>query len=112
MELSPFSLVLVGTGFTFLATALGSAMVYFVKDTVSEGLERAFLGFAAGVMTAASVWSLLLPAIEAAEEQGEDGWLPAAAGFALGGLFLMLLDRLLPHLHPGSQEAEGLPSSW
>ena len=112
MELSSLALVLVGTGFTFLATALGSAMVYFVKDTVSESLERAFLGFAAGVMIAASVWSLLIPAIESAGPQGKTGWLPAAAGFAFGGLFLMLLDRLLPHLHPGSEDAEGLPSSW
>ena len=112
MELSSLALVLVGTGFTFLATALGSAMVYFVKDTVSESLERAFLGFAAGVMIAASVWSLLIPAIESAEQQGKTSWLSAAAGFAFGGLFLMLLDRLLPHLHPGSEDAEGLPSSW
>ena len=74
-------------------------------------IRDSFLGFAAGVMIAASVWSLLIPAIDMAEEQGMIGWIPAAGGFVLGGLFLMLLDRLLPHLHPGSDSPEGMPSS-
>ena len=71
-----------------------------------------FLGFAAGVMIAASVWSLLIPSIEMAGEQGVPGWLPAAGGFALGALFLMVLDALMPHLHPGSSEAEGVHTSF
>ncbi|MDD2954869.1 MAG: ZIP family metal transporter [Oscillospiraceae bacterium] len=112
MEISSMTLVLIGTGFTFLATALGAAMVFFVRDSVPADFQRAFLGFAAGVMIAASVWSLLIPAVEMAQEQGMAGWLPAAGGFALGGLFLMLLDRLLPHLHAGSEEPEGLSCHW
>ena len=111
-DFSPLTLAMVGTGFTFLCTAAGAAMVFFFrKREIDPGIQRVFLGFAAGVMIAASVWSLLIPAIEAAEEQGMIGWLPAAIGFVAGGLFLMLLDRILPHLHPGSEEAEGLPSS-
>lgn len=73
-------------------------------------VTRIFLGFAAGVMIAASVWSLLIPAIEEAELQGKIGWIPAASGFVLGGLFLLLLDTLLPHLHPGSSAPEGMAS--
>lgn len=109
--MQPLLLALTGTGFTFLATAAGAAMVFFFRKEIGAGAQRVFLGFAAGVMIAASVWSLLIPAIESAEEQGVVGWVPAAGGFILGGAFLLLLDRLLPHLHPGSTEAEGLPSS-
>ncbi len=101
-----------GTGFTFAMTALGASLVFFFKDKVSAGIQRIFLGFAAGVMIAASVWSLLIPAIEEAEGRGIPGWLPAAGGFALGAAFLMLMDSLLPHLHPGSLQAEGHASSW
>ena len=75
-------------------------------------MQRAFLGFAAGVMIAASVWSLLIPAMEMAEKSGTPAWLPAAGGFVLGAVFLLALDRLLPHLHPGSDEPEGLKSSF
>ena len=100
--LHPAWLALIGTGFTFLCTAMGAAMVFLFRKGVKANLQRIFLGFAAGVMIAASVWSLLIPSIEMAEEQGQIGWIPAAGGFVLGGLFLMLLDRLLPHLHPGS----------
>lgn len=112
-ELSPVALAAVGTGITFLATVLGSSVVLFMrKDSAgSPNMQRIFLGFAAGVMIAASVWSLLVPAIEMAEGQGHIGWIPAAGGFVLGGAFLMLLDRLLPHLHPGSDSPEGLSSS-
>lgn len=109
-SLSPVLLALVGTGFTFLATALGAALVFFFRGKVNENFQRIFLGFAAGVMIAASVWSLLIPAIEMAEEQGMVGWLPATGGFILGAAFLLLLDRLLPHLHPGSDTPEGIPS--
>ncbi|MFA9381607.1 MAG: ZIP family metal transporter [Acetanaerobacterium sp.] len=107
----PIALAAIGTGFTFLATVLGAAVVFFFRGEMKAGIQRIFLGFAAGVMIAASVWSLLIPAIEMAEEQGGIGWIPAAGGFVLGGLFLLLLDRLLPHLHPESNTVEGVPSS-
>lgn len=100
-----------GTGFTFLMTALGASLVLFFKKKSSENAQRIFLGFAAGVMIAASVWSLLIPAIEEAEAQGTSGWLPSAGGFVLGVAFLMLLDYIMPHLHPGSDEPEGVKSS-
>ncbi|WP_396327515.1 ZIP family metal transporter [Hydrogenoanaerobacterium sp.] len=100
-----------GTGFTFFATALGAAVVFFFRGEINPGIQRVFLGFAAGVMIAASVWSLLIPAIEMQEEMGGIGWIPAAGGFALGAAFLLLLDRLLPHLHPGSDKPEGISSS-
>ncbi|MEE0783149.1 MAG: ZIP family metal transporter, partial [Negativibacillus sp.] len=101
-----------GTGFTFLMTTLGAAMVFFFRKAVSANIQRIFLGFAAGVMIAASVWSLLIPAMEEAQAAGVAGWLPAGGGFVLGVAFLMLLDSLLPHLHPGAKQAEGLNSSW
>ncbi|MDD6031924.1 MAG: ZIP family metal transporter [Oscillospiraceae bacterium] len=101
-----------GTGFTFLMTALGASMVFFFRKGGSAAVQRIFLGFAAGVMIAASVWSLLIPAIEDAESLGMPGWLPAAGGFVLGVAFLMAMDRLLPHLHLGADDPEGLPSSW
>ena len=110
--MSPIFLALLGTSFTFLATALGAAMVFFFRKELPPFLQRIFLGFAAGVMIAASVWSLLLPSIEMAEAQGLPiSWLPAAGGFVVGAAFLLLLDRLLPHMHPSSDHAEGLPSS-
>ena len=98
-----------GTGFTFLMTTLGAAVVFFLKkDKSSEKIERIFLGFAAGVMIAASVWSLLIPAIERAEELGKIGWIPAAGGFVLGVLFLMALDKLLPYFHAGIDRENGV----
>ena len=110
--MSPVFLAFLGTMFTFLATALGAATVFFFKKDIQQNMQRAFLGFAAGVMIAASVWSLLIPAMEMAEESGTPAWLPAAGGFVLGAVFLLALDRLLPHLHPGSDEPEGLKSSF
>ncbi|MBE6963701.1 MAG: ZIP family metal transporter [Ruminococcaceae bacterium] len=101
-----------GTGFTCAATILGAGLVFFFKKDLSHTTQKVFLGFAAGVMIAASVWSLLIPAMEMAESQGQGVLLPVGGGFALGGVFLMLLDRLLPHLHIGSEEAEGLPANW
>ena len=103
-----------GCGFTWLMTTLGSAVVLFSpKDSNKGGLtHHIFLGFAAGVMIAASMWSLLSPAIEQAEELGQIGWIPAAGGFLLGVAFLIALDTLLPHLHAGAAEPEGLPSAW
>ncbi|MDR2094154.1 MAG: ZIP family metal transporter [Treponema sp.] len=99
-----------GTGFVFLMTSLGAAMVFFFRKTTGGGMQRGFLGFAAGVMIAASMWGLLAPAIEEAEAQGQPGWIPAAGGFLLGILFLYSLDRLIPHLHPASNVVEGVPS--
>lgn len=110
--MSPLALAFTGTMFTFLATALGAATVYFFKKDIPQNIQRAFLGFAAGVMIAASVWSLLIPAMEMAAENGQNEWLPAAGGFVLGAAFLLLLDRVLPHLHAGSDEPEGLRSSF
>ena len=100
-----------GCGFTWLMTTLGSALVFFVRRD-SPSAHRIFLGFAAGVMIAASVWSLLNPAIEQAEELGQVGWVPAAGGFLLGVGFLLALDTFLPHLHAGSDEPEGVKTSW
>ena len=99
-----------GTGFTFLMTSLGAAVVFFFRRQVTASAQRIFLGFAAGVMIAASVWSLLIPAIEEAEGAGQVGWVPAAGGFVLGVAFLMALDGILPHLHPGAREPEGARS--
>ncbi len=101
-----------GTGFTCLATVLGAGMVFFFRKDISRNTQRVFLGFAAGVMIAASVWSLLLPAMEMAENSGGSVVLPVGGGFLLGGVFLMVLDRLMPHLHIGSDEPEGLPAHW
>lgn len=96
----------------FLGTSLGAGCVFFLKNSLHDSVQRALTGFAAGVMVAASVWSLLNPAIEQAENLGVPGWLPAAGGFLLGVAFLMALDTFLPHLHADSDEPEGVPSGW
>ena len=101
-----------GTGFTFLMTAFGASVVFILKNDMGKNLQRAFLGFAAGVMIAASVWSLLIPSIDQAADMGNFAFVPAAGGFMLGGIFLMLLDMLMPHLHLGENKAEGVPSSF
>lgn len=98
-----------GTGFTFSMTVLGAAVVFFLKkDSQNPNIQRAFLGFAAGVMIAASVWSLLIPAMEEAENLGKIGWVPAVGGFSLGVVFLMGLDKLMPYFHPEPDRAEGV----
>lgn len=104
---SPAALTLLGTGFTFLCTVIGSAAVFFTTEKSAGRTETASLGFAAGIMTAAAVWSLLIPAGEAAAEQGGTAWLITTGGFLLGAAFLKLLDSVLPHLHPGSAAPEG-----
>ena len=91
----------------FLGTSLGAGCVFFMKRTLSERVQRALTGFAAGVMVAASIWSLLIPAIEQANGMGTPAFLPAAIGFWCGILFLLLLDHLIPHLHAKSGQAEG-----
>lgn len=96
-----------GTGFAFAMTALGAAVALFSGRRASPALQRASLGFAAGIMIAASVWSLLIPSAEAAVKLGMPGWLPPAGGFAAGALFLLFMDRLLPHQHPMEASPEG-----
>ncbi|MDD7220207.1 MAG: ZIP family metal transporter [Clostridia bacterium] len=91
----------------FLGTALGSACVLFMRGKMNEKLQRSLTGFAAGVMVAASIWSLILPAIDQSSGMGKLSFIPAAAGFWLGILFLLLLDHIIPHLHQNSNEAEG-----
>ncbi len=109
----PVTQALLATLFTWGLTAVGAALVFATK-TLNQRLFDAMLGFAGGVMIAASFWSLLAPAIEMAQGMGLPGWLPAAAGFMLGGLFLRLVDQLLPHLHPGLKkgQAEGIKTTW
>lgn len=91
----------------FLGTTLGAACVFFMKRSMSETVQKILSGFAAGVMVAASVWSLLIPSIEQSETMGRLSFLPAVIGFWFGILFLLLLDHVIPHLHVGSQESEG-----
>ena len=91
----------------FLGTSLGAGCVFFLKNSLRDGIQRALTGFAAGVMVAASIWSLLIPAMEQAADLGRLAFFPAAMGFWLGILFLLLLDHLIPHLHQNSLQAEG-----
>ncbi len=100
-----------GVMIPFLGTALGSACVLFMKNKLNHLLQRALTGFAAGVMVAASIWSLLLPAMEQSEGMGQWAFVPAVAGFWIGILFLLFLDRTVPHLHMNSSRAEGPESS-
>ncbi len=92
----------------FLGTSLGSACVFFMKKQMNRALQRVLTGFAAGVMTAASVWSLLIPAIDQSENMGRLAFLPASLGFMAGMMFLLLLDNIIPHLHMFSDETEGI----
>ena len=94
----------------FIGTASGSACVFFMKQGISKRVQRALTGFAAGVMTAALIWSLIIPAIEMSEDKGKLAFLPAVIGFWCGILFLLLLDTLIPHLHMNAEKAEGVPS--
>lgn len=95
----------------FLGTTLGAACVLFMKKSLHMGVQRALTGFAAGVMVAASIWSLLIPAMDQAEDMGRLAFIPAVVGFWLGILFLLFLDRAIPHLHQGSAEPEGPKAS-
>lgn len=109
----PVLLAFIGTLFTWGVTALGASGVFFFKEINRKVLDG-MLGFTAGVMIAASFWSLLAPAIEVSEEMGMISWLPALIGFLSGGAFLWVVDRLLPHLHidKPKSEAEGIKTSW
>lgn len=100
--------IILGILIPFVGTTLGAAMVLILRKEIKLNFQKLLLGFASGVMIAASVWSLLLPSIEMAEKRGSIAWLPAAVGFLLGIGFLLLLDSLIPHLHRNAEEAEGL----
>ena len=103
--------VAIGVLLPFLGTTAGAACVFFLKNQISPNLQRVFTGFAAGVMVAASVWSLLIPAMDMCEDMGKLGFVPALVGFLLGVFFLLLMDSFIPHLHLGSDKPEGAKSS-
>ncbi|MCI6091241.1 ZIP family metal transporter [bacterium] len=103
--------LLIGIMIPFVGTALGSACVFFLKHEMKPLLQKILLGFASGVMVAASVWSLLIPAMNMSEGMGRLAFIPAAVGLLLGMAFLLLMDRVIPHLHLGSDEPEGAHSS-
>lgn len=114
LELNPVIQALLGTLFTWFVTALGASLVFFFKRIDKKVLDG-MLGFAAGVMIAASFWSLLAPAIDMAEESSNlPAFLPALIGFLAGGAFLGIVDKVIPHLHPGmkTEDAEGIKTSW
>lgn len=112
-QFSPVMQAFIGTMFTWGVTALGASLV-FLFEKINTNMLKSMLGFAAGVMVAASFWSLLAPGIEMAEDLGQIPWLTASIGFLGGGLFLLLVDKLLPHLHSGmkTENAEGIKTSW
>lgn len=112
-NLHPVVQALLATCFTWAVTAIGAATVFMAKD-VSRKVLDGMLGFAGGVMIAASFWSLLAPAIEMSEGKDIPAWLPAMGGFLIGGIFLQGIDKILPHLHIGFpiKEAEGIKTSW
>ena len=104
------TIILIGLLVPLLGTMLGSAFVFFMKGEMSVRLQKSLLGFASGVMVAASVWSLLIPAMDMESESGKWAVMPAAVGFLLGMGFLLLIDCLTPHLHIGTDKPEGLHS--
>ena len=96
----------------FIGTSLGAAAVFLMKNKVSPKIEKTLLGFASGVMIAASIWSLLISSMEMAEEQGKIAWLPALIGFFAGVLFLLAIDSIVPHLHLNADKPEGVKSRF
>ena len=102
--------IFLGLAIPFIGTMLGAAMVFLMKKEMNKKVEKILLGFASGVMIAASVWSLLIPSIEMAETQGKVAWIPAAIGFLLGIVFLLILDSVIPHMHLESEKPEGIKS--
>ena len=100
----------IGLLIPFIGTILGAGMVFLMKNRINSKIEKMLLGFASGVMIAASIWSLLIPSIDMAEEQGKVAWFPATIGFLLGIVFLLVLDSLIPHLHLKSNKPEGMKS--
>ena len=103
--------ILQGLAIPFLGTTLGAACVFLLRGELDHRIQKAFTGFAAGIMVAASVWSLLIPSMEESSALGAYASLPAVAGFWAGTLFLLLLDHIIPHLHLNSEEAEGPKSA-
>ena len=102
--------VIIGLILPFLGTALGAGMVFLLKDKMDKKLQKLLLGFASGVMIAASVWSLIIPSINMAEEQNVIAWIPASVGFLLGMFFLLVLDSVIPHMHLDKEKPEGVKS--
>ncbi|MDF2821448.1 MAG: zinc/iron permease [Clostridiales bacterium] len=95
----------------FIGTVLGAGCVFFLKNRIKPVVQKGLLGFASGVMVAAAVWSLLIPAIDMSEHMGKFSFVPAVVGFAVGIAFLLLMDQIVPHLHLGSEDPEGITSS-
>jgi ZIP family zinc transporter len=106
--MNDYTITIIGIVVLALSTPLGAAMIFFFKNRIPPKLDTIFLGFAAGVMIAASIWSLLNPAIEQSSAWGQWSFVPAAGGFILGGLFLLLMDRVIPHFHSATNEEEGI----
>lgn len=104
--------VFMGVMIPFLGTSLGALLVFFMRGKMNEKIEKVLLGFAGGVMIAASIWSLLNPAIELSNDMGKWSFVPAMVGFILGIGFILLLDSVVPHIHAGSDEAEGVKSNF
>ena len=102
--------LIIGLAIPFIGTTLGAAMVLLMKNDMNKKVEKILLGFASGVMIAASVWSLLIPSIEMTQTQGKTAWIPAAVGFLLGIVFLLVLDSVVPHMHLESEKPEGIKS--
>ena len=102
--------LIIGLLIPFLGTALGASMVFLMKKEMNKKIEKILLGFASGVMMAASVWSLIIPSINMTEQQGKIAWIPAAIGFLLGIVFLLTLDSVIPHMHLKSDKPEGVKS--
>ena len=100
--------LIIGLAIPFLGTTLGSAMVFLMRNKMNSKIEKLLLGFASGVMIAASIWSLLIPSINMEQEQGKVVWIPAAVGFILGIIFLLVLDSVIPHLHLNNEKPEGI----
>ena len=103
--------ILTGILIPFIGTTAGAACVFFLKDQIKPIIQKTLLGFASGVMVAASVWSLLIPAMDMSEGMGKLAFIPSAVGFLFGIAFLLLMDKLIPHLHLNSDEPEGAKSS-
>lgn len=102
--------IIIGLLIPLFGTMLGAGMVFFLKDKMDKRMEKLLLGFASGVMIAASVWSLLIPSIDMAEEQNITAWIPASVGFIFGILFLLILDSVIPHMHLDKEKPEGVKS--
>lgn len=109
--MSTAGMTALGFVLVFVGTAAGAAVVFVFKKDISPKFNTLFLGFAAGIMIAASVWSLIIPSIDGAESYGKLAWLPAAIGIVAGGIFLTLLDKVVPHMHIATNEVEGMHSN-